>query len=122
MPAARAIHNDSAVGLTGYCARAERYMEELVRFSARHPEWPDNLERARVNGPVRWRQEPIRLSAKKLVKTALMWRPIGAAALGLVSILERISPKSRLLDKLYRILLGAHLQRGYRRGLRSADE
>jgi glycosyltransferase involved in cell wall biosynthesis len=119
--AARAVHNDSAVGLGGYLDRAERYMEELVRFGARHPEWPDTVERERVNGPVSWRREPLPLTAKKLVKTALMWRPIYSLTLRLISVVETIAPDGRLLDKLYRILLGAHLQRGYRRGLRAAD-
>jgi glycosyltransferase involved in cell wall biosynthesis len=122
VPAAHAVHNDSAVGLTGYCARAERYMEELVRFGARHPDWPDSVERARVNGPIRWAREPPGLSAKKLLKTVLLWRPVHVTMLRLVSLVEAIAPESRLLDKLYRVLLGAHLQRGYRRGVRSADE
>jgi GT2 family glycosyltransferase len=121
VPAARAVHNDDALSVESYCDRAERYMEELVRFGARHPDWPSSVERARVNGPTRWGREPASLSAKKLVKRALMWAPIHAVALGLVSIVERLAPESRLLDRLYRMHLGAHLQRGYRHGLRRAD-
>ncbi|MFL5906773.1 MAG: glycosyltransferase family 2 protein [Solirubrobacterales bacterium] len=120
VPAASAIHNDDALGIDSYCRRAERGMEALVRFEALHPDWPDNVERARVNGPVGWGREPVSLSAKKLLKSALMWPPVSAVALRLVSVVERVAPNSRLLDKLYRMLLGARLQRGYRRGLRNA--
>src|SRR5262245_36564465 len=52
---AAAIHDDdSALTLGSYGERAEFYMQELVRFGAQHPDWPENAERARVNGPVRW--------------------------------------------------------------------
>jgi glycosyltransferase involved in cell wall biosynthesis len=122
VPAARAVHDDVALGLESYCGRAERYMEELVRFGARHPDWPDSVERARVNGPTRWGREPASLSAKKLLKGVLIWGPVHAIGLGLVSALERLAPDSGLLDRLYRAHLGAHLQRGYRRGLGSLDE
>jgi glycosyltransferase involved in cell wall biosynthesis len=108
------------LGVEGYSNRAERYMEELVRFGARHMDRPESTERARVNGPTRWGEEPLRLSAKKVLKVALTWAPIHAAVLALVRIVERISPNSSLLDRLYRVHLGAHLQRGYRRGLDAA--
>jgi glycosyltransferase involved in cell wall biosynthesis len=122
VPAAKAVHDDDALGLESYCNRAERYMEEVVRFSGRHPDWPDSIERARVNGPLSWGREPARLSAKKLLKSALMWGPVHATALAFVSVIEKVAPRSRLLDRLYRMHLGAHLQRGYRHGLRLSDE
>jgi GT2 family glycosyltransferase len=118
--AARAIHNDEAVDLDSYCLRAERGMEDLVAFAAQHPDRSENVERARVNGPVRWGREPITLSAKKLAKRILMLPPVRAATRVLISVLERLAPDSELLDRFYRALLGAHLQRGYRRGLRRA--
>jgi GT2 family glycosyltransferase len=120
VPEARVVHDDEALAIDSYCDRAERYMEELVRFSVRHPEWPDNVERERVNGPVRWGREPLGTSAKKLLKGSISWRPVRAALLAVISLVERVAPNSGLLDRLYRALLGAQLQRGYRRGLREA--
>lgn len=117
--AARAVHNDAAEGLSGYLRRAEIYMEELVRFGEHHPEWPETAVRARVNGPVQIGGEPAALSAKKLLKSALIWPPVHIAALALVRLVEAVAPNSGLLERLYRALLGAHLQRGYRKGLRS---
>jgi GT2 family glycosyltransferase len=121
VPAAAAIHNDSALSAEDYCGRAERYMEELVRFGARHPDLPDTLERDRVNAHAQWGREPVGLSARKLAKRALLWPAVHAITLGFISLVERIAPASTLLDRLYRLHLGAHLQRGHRHGLRSAD-
>jgi glycosyltransferase involved in cell wall biosynthesis len=120
VPDAEAIHNDDALGVEAYSERAERYMEDLVRFGDRHPDLPETAARARVNGPTRWGREPLRLSARKAVKVAVMWAPIHPAALALVLIVEKIAPNSSLLNRLYRLHLGAHLQRGYRRGLDGA--
>jgi GT2 family glycosyltransferase len=122
VPDAAAVHDDDALTLDSYCDRAERYMAELVRFGALHPGLPDTVERARVNGPTRWGREPAGLTAKKLLKTALTWPVVGSGTHALVRALERYRPESRTLDRLYRAILGAHLQHGYRRGLRSADE
>ena len=119
VPSARVVHDDDALGVESYCLRAERYMEELVRFGARHPDLPDTITRARVNGPIRFGGEPVGLSAKKAIKDVLIWAPVHRGALRLVSLVERAAPDSGLLDKLYRTMLGAHLRRGYRRGLRS---
>jgi glycosyltransferase involved in cell wall biosynthesis len=121
VPQARGVHDDhDALDLESYCARGERYMAELVRLGARHPDWPGTVERALVNGPVRLGGEPASLTAKKLLKGVLMWAPMHAIGLGLVSLIEKLAPDSGLLDRLYRVHLGAHLQRGYRRGLRDA--
>jgi GT2 family glycosyltransferase len=122
VPSAVAVHDDAAaLDIASYCDRAERYMQELVRFGKRHPDLAETAERAEINGPLRLGHEPRSLSLKKLSKSVLMWPPVRALALASARMLERISPHSRFLDKLYRTLLGAYLQRGYRRGLRSTS-
>ena len=123
VPAAQAVHDDhDALDIETYCERAERYMAELVRFGARHPGLPDTIDRARVNGPARWGREPAALSTKKALKRAVLWRPSRGVILQIVSRLEQRDSEGPLLERLYRLLLGAHLQRGYRRGLRAARE
>jgi GT2 family glycosyltransferase len=120
VPNARAVHDDDALSLRGYCERAQRYMEEIVRFGGAHPDLPETVDRAEVNGPIRWRAEPVTRSAKKLIKAALIWPPIRAVAFAAVRLLERIAPDSSALDRLYRTILGAYLQRGYRSALGGA--
>ena len=119
VPEAEAIHRDHALDIRSYCRRHEWGMEAMLPFCQRHPEWPDHIERGRVNGAVRWGREPLALSALKLIKSALGHRPFISAFFGIAAALERVAPESLLLDRIYRLLLGLHLFRGYRQGLRS---
>jgi hypothetical protein len=93
-------------------------MERQVAFCRRHPAWPDNVARDRVNGAVRWREEPVALTIRKLAKTVAGSRPIQALLFATASLFERVAPEDPLLTRLYRLLLGIHILRGYRRGLR----
>jgi GT2 family glycosyltransferase len=117
LPEARVVHRDSALDARSYCRRVEWGAEHMVTFCRRHPEWPDNAERQLVNGPLRWGKEPLPTSFKKAAK-ALLGTPAGVKALFLsVGLMERLAPGSAALDRLYEILLGVHILRGFRRGL-----
>jgi hypothetical protein len=74
-----------------------------------------------VNGPVRWGKEPLTQSGRKLLKSALASRPSRATLAASIAALERVAPDSGALDRLYRLLMGSHLLRGYRRGLARED-
>jgi GT2 family glycosyltransferase len=115
---AKAIHRDHSLDIRSYCRRAEWGSEQVLPFCRRYPEWPQNIERALVNGPMRWGEEPLRFIARKLAKSLLMKQPCLALAFQLTYLVERLAPNSVLLDNLYRMLLGGHLLRGYRKGLK----
>jgi GT2 family glycosyltransferase len=117
LPEAIGIHRDQALDVRTYCMRAEWGTERLVAFCRRHPAWLDNVARDRVNGPVRWRDEPVGLTIRKLVKSVAARRSAEALLFATVSLLERTAPEHPLLTRLYRLLLGIHIFRGYRRGL-----
>lgn len=121
LPAAVGIHNDSALDIRSYCRRSQWGMENMNAFCRRHPEWPDNIERERVNGPLRPGREPVAESARKLAKLCLTARPVLESLFLMASALERLAPNSRLLDRTYRLLLGAHIFRGHRRGIKRYD-
>ena len=116
VPDARVIHRDGALDVGSYCRRVEWGAEMIIPLCRRYPELPDNVERERVNGPVRWGAEPIALSARKVAKAAAGSTPLDLALMKTAMILERLAPESGLLRRLYRLLLGIYLQRGYRRG------
>jgi GT2 family glycosyltransferase len=120
LPEAEAIHRDSAVDIRSYCERVERGAGHVVRFCRRYPQWPDNALRARVNGPLHLRGEPVGLSARKLIKTSLGLPPLRDALFAAIRVLERRAPEHAVLDRLYRIAIGAHIQRGFRSGLAAA--
>ncbi|MEK6288253.1 MAG: glycosyltransferase [Acidobacteriota bacterium] len=116
IPEADAIHNDSALHISSYCRRAEWGAEHMVPFCKRYPDWPDNVERERVNGPVQWGREPLAISARKLFKLVVALNAILAILFLITSIIERVAPNSFALDRCYRLLLGAHIFHGYRKG------
>jgi len=116
LPEANAIHRDDALDIRSYCRRAEWGSLHMMPFCRRYPDWRDNVERDRVNGPVRL-SAPISETARKVVKVALTLRPVAALLFRAASVLERAAPNSRALDRVYRLLLGIHIFRGYRRGL-----
>ena len=121
LPEAGAVHRDEALDVRGYCRRSEWGSERVVAFCERHREWPDNIERDRVNGPARWRHEPLRWSARKALKRVIAVPAVVEVLFAAASMLERSAPDSRLLERIYRLLLGAHVFRGYRRGLAQAN-
>jgi GT2 family glycosyltransferase len=116
VPEAVAVHHDSAVDFRGYCRRVAWGAEHMVRFGQKHPGWPDNRERARINGPTRWREDPPALTARKVIKRLLSSRPLLAVSLAAVGALQRVSD-GRLLAAAYRTVMGLHIFRGYRKGL-----
>jgi glycosyltransferase involved in cell wall biosynthesis len=117
LPEAEAVHCDGALDIRRYCRRAAWGAGYLVAFCRKHPDWPENIARERINGPVHW-GAPLLLNARKLVKSALAFRPVLAVLFALAALLERLAPQSAALDRVYRLLLGAHLLRGYRSGLK----
>ena len=118
LPEARVTHWDGSLDIRSYCRRVEWGSKHMIPFCQRYPDWPDNVERRSVNGEIRPGREPIAASLRKAVKSALSRRPALPLLFGVTSVLERFRPDSPSLDRAYRLLMGIHLLRGYRQGLR----
>jgi GT2 family glycosyltransferase len=118
IPGADSIHDDSALDIRSYCRRSEQGMRSMVAFCRRHPAWPDNIERERINGPIRLCREPLGISLRKLIKRVMAISPALRFLFAAAQLVERLAPESRLLDSTYRLLLGIHILRGYRDGLK----
>ena len=116
LPEAAVIHRDAALDITRYCRRAEWGSEHMVAFCRKHPAWPDNIAREKVNGPPRWGREPMAQSVVKVGKRLAGLRPILDLLFGAAAVVERVAPRSPLLERMYRVLLGVHIYRGYRHG------
>jgi hypothetical protein len=121
-PEAATIHDDTALDIRSYCERTEWGTEKMVAFCKRYPALPDNVEREKVNGPMRLGREPIKQSLRKAIKLALTLNTILTALFALSTALERVAPESSALDRVYRLLLGAHILRGYRKGLKQFSD
>jgi GT2 family glycosyltransferase len=118
VPEAVSVHHDAAIDIKTYCRRFEWGSENIVAFIRRHPDWPDNVERERVNGFARWGSEPVSQSARKAIKLGLTSPAVVTVLFASARLLERAAPNGRMLNRVYRLLLGAHILRGYREGLK----
>jgi glycosyltransferase involved in cell wall biosynthesis len=118
VPEARATHHDTARDIRSYCRRTQWGSENLIPFCHRYPDWPDNVERERVNGFHEWGRYSVRQGLRKVLKAIVASRPVTAGLFCVADGLERAAPSSRLLERVYRLLLGAHIFRGYRNGLK----
>jgi len=117
LPQARAVHWDTSLDIRSYCGRSEWGSKHMPPFCRRYPDWPDNVERDKVNGPLQFGREPLGQSLRKSVKSALALKPVGEILFFIAAFLERATPNSAMLEIVYRLLLGAHIFRGYRAGL-----
>lgn len=118
LPEAVAIHNDDWLDFFSFCQRQERGAEWTVAFSRRYPEWTDTQLRENINGRLNLGKEPVNVSAKKIIKS-LFGTELGRSGLSTaIKGLEKTSPKSRILNQLYNLMLGVYLQKGYRRGIK----
>src|SRR5262249_32929534 len=73
---------------------------------------------ATINGPLRFGGEPWALSAKKLLRQLIAARLLSAMTFASVHLLERVIPESQLLQRVYDLVVGAYIQKGWREGLR----
>lgn len=112
------VHRDRALDIRSYCRRVELGAEHGVGFVRKQPTWKDNQERARINGPLDAAAEPVGLTARKLMKRLFAWPVLIEALFRITTLLEHLVPGSSALRAMYRGLLGLHIARGYRRGLR----
>jgi GT2 family glycosyltransferase len=112
-------HHESHNTLRKLCERQFKGSRDTVRFVKRfavehHVGRP---QIAIVNGPISL-ADPIALMVKKSVRRALAARGLSALTFAGVGLLERIAPRARVLPRIYELVVGAYIQRGWRAGLK----
>lgn len=110
----RVIHRDNADTCLKYCRRVEAGASQMGPFLIRYRNLPENIERLQKNGPPAPGHEPIRTTVEKLIKHSLGFGPVLRALHRLVLRLEERNLNEQQLRRLYRLLIGIHLYRGYR--------
>ncbi len=122
VPALLGVHNDWA-GFTirDYCERQRSYTRSEPLFAAKWGEAYPRPDIRRENSPPQWDTDPPSLWARKQLKRLLNWRPLSAALFAKCALLERVCPWPPVLWRLYRLLLGAAIYRGYQEGLETAS-
>jgi GT2 family glycosyltransferase len=112
-PAIRCLHNDSYLGRRGWCEREERSAKTVPFLARNHPAKFAESAYVRENRPIR-RDDAPALVAKKLIKWTLSRGPALEGLHRFAGVAEAARLPDRLLRKLYRLLLGLHLFRGFR--------
>lgn len=110
------VHNDQVGDLRRYCLAQRPRTRDTVLFCAKYPAIHGNAMVARVNGYASLRDGPT-LLGKKVVKLLLSKDPILEVLERLASIGEKCGWPERLQRRLFRLLVGLNMFRGWRQGL-----
>lgn len=123
VPALLGVHNDWA-GFTirDYCERQRSYTRSEPLFEGKWGDAYPRPEIRRENVPPQWATDPPSLWARKHLKRLMNWKPVSAVLFGFCAVLEKVCPWRPVLWRLYRLLLGCAIYRGYQEGLRAATE
>lgn len=112
------VHNDQAAELKRYCLFQQRGAQDGVRLSEKYPGVHDDSQIAHVNGYIA-RGDGAGLTARKLAKSVLSTGSAMRIIEGMITRAERLLPDP-WLHRTYRLLIGLHIFRGWRDGLREA--
>jgi hypothetical protein len=118
LPEAVTIHDDDWLDFPSFCRRQTWASECSVTLARRYPDLPANAPRFAASGPVRLSADSPGVIARKLLRSALSSRPVLAVLFSLLAVTERLGAPDRALRPLYKLLLGIHLQKGFRKGLK----
>jgi GT2 family glycosyltransferase len=115
-----AVHVESHNTLRKLCRRQQMGARDTVRFLKRFAveERLGRPEIARLNDPVSWSGDGTALAGKKTLRWLITARGIGALTFGLIGVYERMMPNSQMLGRLYDLIVGAYVQKGWREGRR----
>lgn len=111
----RCRQNDNRITLQSYCEREERSARTVAVLLRKHPSELQDTAYVRENTPIR-REDPPALILKKALKAALSRRQPLRVLHEAAAVAERLRMPERALRRLYRVLLGLHLHRGFRGG------
>jgi GT2 family glycosyltransferase len=111
------LHNDQAGDLKRCCKQQQRFAEQTVAFCDKYPAIHGDSELARVNGLISNR-DSVPAIAKKLGKWVLSRGLPTKSFEGMISFSEWLALPDALLFRMYRLLIGLYIFRGWRDGLR----
>jgi GT2 family glycosyltransferase len=112
------FQNDNRLTLRDYCAREERSAETMPYLVRKYPSELGEVPYVTENRPIQ-AGDPPSLVLKKVVKAVLAGPALLELLHRFVSLLEAAHGPERLLRRLYKVLLGVHLFRGFRRSWRA---
>jgi len=115
------IHNDQVGDLARYCRFQRRGARDAVLLCAKYPDVHGRSPLITVNGYVAV-QDGVTLAVKKLAKRLLSTEPVMATLLRCAQVLERSHTADGALRRLYYVLIGLSIFRGWREGLKRLEQ
>jgi len=115
------LHNDQAGDLIRYCRAQQRGAHDTVLFCEKYREWYRQHGDAaimRINTPPSL-SDPPKTLLRKLAKSLLGTRPMIAALKLTVAAAEGLHAPQAVLWRLYRLLIGLFMRRGWQEGVRN---
>lgn len=112
------LHNDQSGDLKRYCEAQRCGARDTVRFCAKYPAEHGGAPIARVNG-LMTRDDGFVVGIRKLLKALLAMPPMMAALELAIRLAER-GLGDAPLHRLYQLLIGVYIFRGWREGLYEA--
>ena len=110
------LHNDQVGNLGRFCRAQVPRMRDTVLFCSKRKEH-GNAPVAVLNGYPSLRDGPV-LLARKMLKSLLAFPPMTTALHGAIAAGECVHLPDRALWRLYQLLIGVYMFRGWREGLR----
>lgn len=112
------LHNDWAVSLERFCERQRSYSIPQVLLWKQYGEKSPWAKLVSENGPLNWRDDNLKLSIKKVIKSLLATQLGRQSIYALCRIAENIAPDTRLNRRAYNLAVAEAIFRGVREGLR----
>ena len=116
---ALAYHHDHIIAsLELRCRRYYRVSHDVHHLFTKYPALRGQIPMFRDKTPISWRNDPLRLIVRKLLRALTAWRPVLWSMEQVAHLLERFAPWPMALRLLYRWIVSSYIYRGYRQGLR----
>lgn len=117
LPEAVTIHDDDWLDFPSFCRRQTWASECSVALACRYPDLPANAVRFAASGPICLASDRPGTIARKLLRSAFSSHPMLSVLFLILAALESLGASDQVLKPLYKLLLGIHLQKGFRKGL-----
>ena len=109
--------DDALADLASACQRWQRASQSAVRLFQKYPDLRAEIPMFVDKAPIDWRHDAPVLIGRKIARRLVSSAPILPGLEWLARQLEQRWPSERLLQVLYRWIVGAYMFRGYQLGL-----
>lgn len=113
-------HNDFSINSLGvYTRRMQAASRTAVKLFHNHPDILPRIPMFEDKTPIDWKTDSPAMILRKITRSNASMKPVLWSMEMVVKLLEHYYPSRKLLEPLYRWVIGSYIYRGYREGLRT---